>query len=348
MAPVQKQFREFHDKIKLAQYDENQTLRDERDAILTALREGLKKVFADRGEAAPTFTSFNQGSYAMNTGVKPLKDGEYDIDVGIILNIAKEDHDPVAVKKWVRDALKDYGNGAEIRRSCVTVFKPGYHVDLAVYADPELSGGTLHIAKGKGNSGDEHRFWQISDPQGFQDRIASKLSGDDAAQFRRCIRYLKRWRDFRFSSDGNAAPLGIGLTAAAYWWFQVSKRTDPVSQNVTYDDRDALEQFVQTMLDNFQNHWDTKDQCVYPRLAVELPVQPYNNVFERMTGMQMESFKSKLQGLLNALKTAKSRLELHDACQALADHFGSDFPVPEKDKSAVHTAPAIVSSGSSG
>lgn len=348
MAPVQRQFREFHDKIKLEQFDENQTLRDERDAVLDALRDGMKGVFADREESTPTFTYFNQGSYAMNTGVKPLAGGEYDIDVGIVLNIAKHAYDPVEVKAWVRDALEDYEKGAKIRRSCVTVSKSGYHVDLAVYADPDLSGGALHLAKGKENSSDENRFWQISDPKGFQDRIASRLSGDDAAQFRRCIRYLKRWRDVKFSADGNAAPLGIGLTAAAYHWFQVSKRTDPVSEAVTYDDRDGLEKFVQAMLDNFSETWDQKDQRFYPKLTVNLPVQPYNDVFSRMTGLQMETFKTRLQALLEALKTAKTRLELHDACQALADHFGSDFPVPDKDKSATRTSPAIVGSGSSG
>ncbi|GAA5513126.1 hypothetical protein Dcar01_01852 [Deinococcus carri] len=349
MANVQKQFDEFHGKIKLERFDENKALRDERDAVLKALREGLKKVFEDKEEDTPTFWTFNQGSYAMNTGVKPLAGGEYDIDVGVVLNVAMDGRDAVDVKKWVRDALANYEQGAEIRRSCVTVFKPGYHVDLAVYADPELSANRkLNLAKGKENSGEDHRFWQVSDPQGFQDLIATKLDGDDARQFRRCIRYLKRWRDERFSSDGSAAPIGIGLTAAAYHWFEVSKRTDAVSLKVTYDDREALEKFVQRLLDNFSLVWDAEDQRFYSRLKVNLPVEPYGDLFSKMTGLQMEAFKAKLETLLGALQTARSKLEVHDACAELAKHFGADFPVPDKEKSSTPTGRAVAGSGSSG
>lgn len=349
MANVQQQFDEFHGKIKLERFDENKALRDERDAVLKALREGLKKVFENKEEKTPTFWFFNQGSYAMNTGVKPLPGGQYDIDVGVVLSVTMDGRDAVDVKKWVRDALADYEQGAEIRRSCVTVFKPGYHVDLAVYADPELSANRkLNLAKGKENSGEDHRFWQVSDPQGFQNLIANKLEGDDARQFRCCIRSLKRWRDERFSSDGSAAPIGIGLTAAAYHWFEVSKTYDPLSLKTRYDDRAALEKFVQRLVNSFGPVWDPENQRSFSRLEVRLPVEPYGDLFSRMTGLQMEAFKTKLEALLSALQTARSKLEVHDACAELAKHFGSDFPVPDKEQSSTPTKRAVSDSGSSG
>ena len=40
---------------------------------------------------------------------------------------------------------------------------------------------------------------------------------EDLAQYRRCIRYIKRWRDVQFRNGG--APLSIALTIAAKHWF---------------------------------------------------------------------------------------------------------------------------------
>src|SRR6266849_3600286 len=107
MAKIQKQFEQFHEAIKLRHYDENAELREKRDRVLKRLKEGMEKRFAEKGEEPPKFTTFNQGSYAMGTGTKPL-DRDYDIDVGVCFEIAKADYDPVEVKEWVYDALKDH------------------------------------------------------------------------------------------------------------------------------------------------------------------------------------------------------------------------------------------------
>lgn len=347
MANVQTHFITFHTRIKLAQYDENKTLRDARDEVIDALRAGLKTLFQDKGKPVPTFTSFNQGSYAMNTGVKPLDSREYDIDVGLDFDLITDDHDPVEVKIWIRDALKLESITSEIRRPCVTVFKDGYHVDLAVYARPRYN-TSLHLAKGKENSGAAHRVWQVSDPQGLKDLIANRFAGDDVRQFRRTIRYLKRWRDENFSADGNAAPIGIGLTVAAYHWFQVQKTTSWMDNKVTYDDRLALERFVRTLTQNFTQVWDHDEQRRYPRLAVTLPVQPFSDLFERMTNKQMDAFKQKLDALLTALEQARQELDVHDACAILEAQFGEAFPIPDKQESSKTTRAGISGSGSSG
>ena len=59
MVNLQSEFVEFHDKIKLS-YDENVELREKRDILLKKLRNNIS---AD----AASFSSFNQGSYAMHT-----------------------------------------------------------------------------------------------------------------------------------------------------------------------------------------------------------------------------------------------------------------------------------------
>ncbi|MGJ3502445.1 hypothetical protein, partial [Piscirickettsia salmonis] len=78
MAKLQKEFLQFHDEIKLGTYDENQTLRDKRDLLVDELKEKLKDEQLPGTDQKLTFTKMDQGSYAMNTGIKPDSD-DYDI-----------------------------------------------------------------------------------------------------------------------------------------------------------------------------------------------------------------------------------------------------------------------------
>ena len=219
MPAAQKQFDEFHAAIKLDNDDEKAKLREKRETLLTTLRKNLP---AD----LPTFENFNQGSYSMHTGVVPL-DGNYDIDVGLIFDCRRDKYpDPVVLKKKVRDALDSHGRTVTIRRPCVTVnYMRGdevdYHVDLAVYV--KRDDNLLDLAKGKENSDSSRRVWEISDPKKLTELICTAFKdAGDLGQFRRCIRYFKRWRDAQFYSG---APLSIALTVAALKWFVPNKTT---------------------------------------------------------------------------------------------------------------------------
>src|SRR5262249_10837110 len=153
--------------------------------------------------------------------------------------------------------------------SCVTVFyqKQGedlYHVDLAIYSGAASNtDGRDYLAKGKATSASEQRFWEASDPQGIIDAMAGRFKGQDAEQFRRTIRALKRWKDERFSKDGHAAPKGIALTIAAYHWFEVVKKVNYFGGSAEYDDLEALRKFTNAMLSRFEPKYQ-------PRLHVQL------------------------------------------------------------------------------
>lgn len=348
MAKVQKQFKQFAENIRLGTYDENQTLRDKRDIIVDKLRTGLKKNFADKGKEPPKFESFNQGSYAMNTGIKPVK-GDYDIDVGIRFFVSKVKHTPLEVKQWVYDALEDHTSQVEIRRNCVTVYyiKDGeveYHVDLAVYAAGEDGTEPLHLAKGKANSNEEFKFWEEADPQGLIEKIKGVYTDDDAKQYRRSIRALKRWKQEQFNTGGNGAPVGIGLTLAAYYWFQVSKVAN--WQNaVEYDDRAALQNLVRSMLNNFSSVYHQGEFA--SRLVVKVPVKPDTDVFVKMTNTQMNTFKANLEALEQALIDADNEPDTRAACLILRKQFGEDFPVPPEEETAKQQSRSVVGSSSS-
>ncbi len=349
MARVQKQFDQFNEAIKLKRFEENQTLREKRDIIRRKLRERLPGVFAAHGEECPAFFFRDQGSYKMGTGIKPLDD-DFDIDQGLYFVIATTAYpDPVVLKRRVHEALDGHTDSVRIRRPCVTVTyheegEPIYHVDIAVYSDGSANpDGNSQLAKGREYSTPEHRYWEASDPQGLIDKIDERFKGNDAKQFRRGVRYLKRWKGEKFSGEGNVAPLGIGLTVATYDDL-ATVYTDEAAGKP--DDLEALRRLVGKILGRFSRVFGAGGNLAW-RLVVPLPVEPGNDLFEQMTDTQMAGFEEKLQALRDALEAATDEIDPVEACKTLQGVFGEDFPIPEKEETAKRHASAIVSSSNS-
>ena len=325
---------------------------EKRDIILNKLKKRLKTIFEEKNKSVPTYNTFNQGSYAMGTGVIPLN-SDFDIDVGVSFCIKKDDYpNPVEVKQWVLDSLDDHTKNVELRRSCVTVYyhkddEPVYHVDLAVYSDESSNtDGKKYLAKGKQNSSDDNKFWEISEPQKLAEAIDNKYSGDDKTQFIRVIRYLKRWKDFKFSSNGNASPIGIGLTISTYQWFIPQKDLmDALANNYKFNDLQATKTVVNGMLSNFRYYQEGAETT--ERLKVYLPVEPQSELFKNMTNNQMSNLKEKLNELLNALTSAAKETDPQKACKTLQNVFGDDFPVPDKPDTAQKKSPAIATASAS-
>lgn len=337
MANIQKYLEQFDLAIKLRRYHENSTLAEKRERVLRTLSAGLKALRA-KGEPVPGYRVFNQGSYDVGVGVKPL-DGDYDIDVGVAFDLKQRDHHPVDVKQWVLDAVEGQTKNVRMRTNCVTVFyerngEPAYHVDLAVYAEDQ-NNDHLWLARGKVRSSAENSEWTQSDPEGLTDKLNGRFANDDGRQFRRVIRALKRWKDEQFSSQGNAAPRGIAIAVAAYWWFSPCRRL--VDGKDQPDDLAALRNLVGAVLRQFS-----------PRLAVKCPAQPFDDLCRRMTALQIDEFKSKLESLHNALRQATDDADPHEACKTLWREFGDDFPVPAPEETAKTQRRAITSSGDSG
>lgn len=341
MALCQKQFTDFHETIKLKL--ENEVLSEKRDIIIKRIKENLSE-----DEHKP-FTLFNQGSYAMNTGVVPL-DGNYDIDVGLYFDMSKDDVKPVDAKKWVYNAVEDHTDDVKYKHPCVTVsYNAGYHVDITVYAASN-SNGKVYLAKGKPTSDSESKIWDESNPKDLIKEIRDHhLDTDDRKQFRRVVRYLKRWKDINFN-DGNGKPTGIALTSCAYHWLSIQKEVDLFSAKKTYKDLDALIYLIQQMIYHFTDEWVEVDGEYkwMPRLKVNLPVEPRPELFERMTFSQMKRFKEKLEVLLEGLEAAKEKVDPVDAAEILQKHFGSDFPVPPRPTTGKKSvAPAVIPSSES-
>lgn len=327
MINLQTQFEKFHDVIKV-DFDDTQLLRHKRDLIVDDLKYGLKLIFP---EDPPTFKYFNQGSYDLETGVKPLGEKDYDIDVGIVFNFSKNDYPPVQVKEWVSKALNTSSRTVEIRTSCVRIQhhlneEKWFHVDLAIYSrDQDYRGNEVyHIAKGSVGSYEYEKIWELSEPFKLKKLLNFKFPDtSERAQFNRIVRYLKRWKDYNFDSIVAAIPTGIALTACCYHLFTPEKdysyTTDANLPKFKFNDLRALQKVVDRIINMFT--WNNQ-------ISVELPVEPYNDLFEKVSFNKIASMQSKLENLEKALFYASHETNYFDACMKLRQVFGDDFPLP--------------------
>lgn len=317
MTPLQKQLLKFNENIRL-DYDSNAELREKRDVIVNKLK---------ANNQLASFESFNQGSYAMHTGVEP-KDKEYDIDVGLLFKVNKNEVDPLEIKCKVKEILEKHTDyGAEIKRPCVTVTykkngERAYHVDLAIYAyeDKEDPDSQLYLAKGKSKNS-EDVGWEKSDPNGLKDYIGNIEDGAARAQFRRLVRYIKRWKNLNFSSGGHSEPPSIGLTLLLHDYQLYREDDDLTSMYCTVNL--ILNQFVYSSLADDGRRLYRLNCGMPPRLRFE----PNTDIFAKMTDLQMTTFKDKLELLSENLYRAIKEEDSVKQCKILGRAFGDDFPL---------------------
>ena len=324
---LQKHFEDFHNKIKLDQNTQKE-LRQKRDVLLNILRDS---------DDIPSFDEYNQGSYIMHLGVEPYGEGtEYDIDVGLRFNVNQSDYEPLELKQAIDELLKDHTDyGSKIKKPCVTVTykkdgEAAFHVDLVVYTyeDKDDTTSQMYIAMGKESSDQSDIHWDKADPVGLVDYIQDGIDDDDyRKQFRRAVRYLKRWKHIKFSSTGHAEPASIGITLLALEAF----KNNQWKKNVN-DDLTAIIDTVKHISSQFVRRFDASSGKYYYiidySLPSELDFESGINVFGKMTNAQMTTFKEKIDLLLDNLEEVRDEPDEEKQCKKLAKSFGDDFPVP--------------------
>ena len=328
MANLQKYFEKFHENIR-TDYDMSSTLRDKRDIILKRIREYLSK------NNLPGFTEMLQGSFAIKTGIKPIKDLEYDIDVALRFSFKDDEHTAIEVRKWVLDAVKGHTESVEDKGPCTRVtYADRYHVDLVSYAVWDDSFGITQYRFAHKENG-----WRPAEPFELIDYIKKAMEKfedtDDSAtntnQFRRVVRYLRRWMDEAMPYETDSKPTGIGFVFLAINY--LAKSLDWIGKP---DDRLGLYDMAYSVSN------------VFGRIVLKKPTQEYEDLFRKMTDDDMKSFKERIGNLASDLTLAYQEPDPVKACELLREHFGDDFPVPEPEDTAKKTiAPAIVPSSSS-
>lgn len=347
---LQKYFIKFNETIKM-DYDVKSELKEKRDILLRILK---------NSDDIPSFHTINQGSYSMHLGVEPLNK-EYDIDVGLRFEVNKCDVEPMDIKNKICELLKNHTEyGAKIKKPCVTVTyikdgKAAYHIDLVTYSyeDKEDTSSQLYLARGNECEADGI-YWEKSDPVGLVNYVNNKYKGenkkDDREQFRRVVRYIKRWKNKTFSGDEE--PPSIGITLIAVDKFNVSKKYDVTECVYKYDDLEALLSFAKEIQQLFLYDGITEDGCILYKIEYNLPsslkFEANSNIFKKMTTNYMTNFKEKIDMLVTNLEEVKKETDEVEQCKKLNEIFGDDFKVPEKKdiaKKQMNYIPPTSSSG---
>jgi len=324
MSLLQKEFGTFHSNIKLGSYDEDESLRVKRNLLIDELTTALQEETIPNTDKKLTFKKFDQGSYAMKTGIKPIDD-DYDIDVGVLFDITNEEYDSNKLKKLVYDKLNaQHNRTVKFNRPCITVeYSSGYHVDLAIYSNND---DNYHIAWGKEHS-KTNRCWYKSEPKKLTKWVSDVSSNSEhSKQFRHCVRYLKQWKNKHFSSNGNVAPPSIGLT------IQVRNAFSLTAGYRKDRDLDALINIVSQMKSDFIYGYDSDTDSYLYTIETPLPVEPYKDVYYKMSPLQLNKYYEKLDSLLEALESAREEESEHETSKILRKVFGDDFPLVEDVK----------------
>ncbi|PYE33904.1 hypothetical protein DFP83_103193 [Idiomarina fontislapidosi] len=320
---LQNRFSKFHDRIKLGREDD--AYRDARVKDNSILDE-LKTEFRLAGY--PIVDSFLQGSMKTDTGVKhPIDD--FDIDRAVVIDEENAPDDPVVVKKLVLKVLEKRGfKNAKVKKPCVTAdyINLNLHIDIVVY---RRRGEQYELAVGKLNSNEENRQWSPSDPKRLIEHIKDSSQYVGSAdlklkQFKRLVRYIKRWRDEKFGQYVGKKVFSIGLTLMCKDKFRPS-----IDDEGKVNDLQALRDTISAILS--ANYFQYAGDGKY-KVNVFLPVEPYRNVFENSSVDTGTQLYNKLRRMLAKLDTVLEEDSLKKQCEVLQELFGDDFEVPETER----------------
>lgn len=148
---------------------------------------------------------------------------------------------------------------------------------------------------------------------------------------------MKKWKNEKFGVTGSVAPTGIALTVLAYNLFSPAYKFDSLKATRLYDDFTALKNLVHSIMNQFIYSYDYGDNKYYYTIQQKLPVEPYNDLFRKMSKLQQNDFYSKLSAMKSKLAEVENTDKKSEACKVLAQIFGNDFKI-SADRSYVGTS----------
>lgn len=322
MASLQTKYINFKDNIALTRECDHYKKVRKKDELIT---NKVSKAFRDEGYEV--HSTFLQGSLATHTGIIPL-DGDYDIDRAIAITKASSPDNPLEPKKIIKDVLKNHNfKEPKIKKPCVTAdyINEPFHIDFPTYRIDSSS--NYELAVGKEFSDENNRSWSPSDPIGLVEWITSEknhqvpyitLTEEEKYQFYRLVRYMKRWRDERYSSKSERKKVySVALT------IMIKESFCPnIDDSGKADDHKALKDTLEIMI----NRYFTRNSDGNYSIRVTLPVLPYNNIYQDKGEAVGKLLHPRLKNLLNALKEVDTKDTLKAQCELLRKHFGNDFP----------------------
>jgi hypothetical protein len=342
---LQSKYKKFTETIALStKSTEYKDAREKDDAIY----EKIKIAFVDEGyEIVGTRVL---GSMGVHTGIQPL-DGDHDIDRGVIISQESSPCNPIDVKKVVKNVLFNHGfSEPSIKKPCVTAdykTKP-IHIDYVIFRKDDLD--NYELAVGKETSDENNRKWDPSDPIGLKDWLTWKdedKTSEERNQYYRIVRTLKRWRDHRYSNSSDRKKVySIGLAVMLR-----EKMCFSIDESGKANDHQALIDTLDSIMSGSYFDLDVlsifTDETKYD-LSVNLPTQPYRDIFTNHGVSVGTKLRKRLKSLLDTLNEVSVEPELAKQCDVLRDVFGDDFPTHDETEARTKAKSAGVMSVSSG
>lgn len=343
MASLQRFFNDFLSNIRLEyQSAEYKAVKEKDESISPKIKKALEN------EGYKIITPLKLGSLAVGTAIKPLS-GDYDLDKGFLLGRDSTDDDnPLKPKLIIEAVLKNHGfTNQKIKMPCVTAdyASINMHIDYTVFRNNNWV-DYHQLAVGKKHSTDPK--WDDNDPIGLIDWINSDknhqafwstLDKDEVKQYKRLVRYLKRWRDVKFCEADAEKVFSIALTVMAKECFKPS-----ISDDGDMNDLKALTDTIEKMLSNgyFIPYSEGKH-----KIQVDLPVIPNRDIYDQKGSSIGTTFKARLETMRDKLIEAAETENLEKQTKILNKLFGDDFPVHSETKASneslyKHLEPAFV------
>lgn len=337
---LQNKFFKFHDAILLGIKDvayNNARLKD--DSILKDIKARFKE------DGFPVIDDFIQGSMATDTGIRE-NGQDFDIDRAIVIEASLAPENPITPKKAVLEVLEARGfKNAKIKKPCVTAdYKTeDLHIDIPIYRRYE--NGQYELAVGKTHSDEENRQWSPSAPRELIDWVAAYDNSAVYAskkhdQYRRIVRYLKRWRNFTFSENVRRKIYSIGITVMVKESLVAS-----INDEGFPDDLSALRATIHHIL-NDGGYFSLVEAEKY-KVKVDIPVSHTRDIFDNSSITTGTQFRNQLAALLKTLDKVADENSESKQCELLRKVFGEDFPehASTSTASAVSTASVVASVG---
>jgi len=319
--------------------DAEACLTSAREDVRQCLRTRLPSVLREAGyaEAAVTPRFFPQGSWSYKTLNKPAwQQQQADIDDGVYLPLSfvQEAGRPSiasavffkATQAALAPLVKEKNWKMTEKPTCIRIeISANAHLDLPLYAIPDLEFDTLQkaaLAKYGYDSFAEalslserdawtelpedqvllaHREedWIKSDPRQVTNWFRGQVD-IHGEQFRRCVRYLKAWRDYQWQTGG---PSSILLMAAAALHFEKRDRRDDLAL------LDVVAKLPAAL-----------------RKGVKDPVDDSKSLTDRLGGAGVKDAAAKLEDLEKYLRGALNASDSAQACAWVIHHLGNRFP----------------------
>jgi hypothetical protein len=344
----------MHDELDLTP-EQRVSIANARTDVRNCLRNGIPRVLKEHGysEDVPQPRFFTQGSWAyktLNSPAKPPQQADIDDGCYLPLSFVSQTKRPsvaamvffTAAEEALTPLVKEkQWKLVTDKPTCIRIIISKYaHIDIPLYAIPDKE--FVMLAKASMESygydslteavkkaerdawtalpADEvllaHREynWMRSDPRPVKEWFLGEVEAK-GEQFRRVIRYLKAYRDWRWSSGG---PASILLMASAAPLFEKRDRRDDL----------ALLDVVTKLPGKL-------------RAGVNNPVDESESLTERLGKAGVEEAAKAFEEFEKMLRGATNASSPSQACIWMQGEFGPRFPNEPDRVKAVSVAATI-------